>query len=315
MISVLLILLKILGIILLSLIGIIIVLLLLVLFVPIRYRFKGYYKDEFVCHGKVTWLLHLVSISINFEKELITSIKIFGIPLSVFQKKKKAAEGKTDSNVLPSTAQNTSQGNEDTAISDTQLPDTSQEILIEQKNEQNAAEETTEDSGNNDKQKKLSLLDKIKYSIRKFVQKIREFYKKFLSFIQNIKTKKNTVQHYVEVIRREEVKKAFSLCKKRIFKLIKHILPKKMKVSANFGFEDPSTTGYILAIYGMLPESIGKKIILHPDFERSIIECDFIVKGAVNAWSMLYQLLCILADKNCRALYHIVKKEILDERK
>ena len=68
MISVLQILLKILGIILLSLIGILIVLLLVVLFIPVRYRFKGYYKDEFVCHGKITWLLHLVSISIDFEK-------------------------------------------------------------------------------------------------------------------------------------------------------------------------------------------------------------------------------------------------------
>ena len=88
-----------------------------------------------------------------------------------------------------------------------------------------------------------------------------------------------------------------------------------MKVSVHFGFEDPSTTGYILAIYGMLPKSVGKKIKLHPDFEHSLMECDFMLKGSVNAWSMLHQLLCIIADKNCRALYHIVKKEILDERK
>lgn len=89
MISFLLILLKILGIILLSLIGIVVVLVLLVLFVPVRYKFKGYYKEEFVCHGKVTWLLHLLAISVDYEKELITSIRILGIPLSVFTKRRK----------------------------------------------------------------------------------------------------------------------------------------------------------------------------------------------------------------------------------
>ena len=156
---------------------------------------------------------------------------------------------------------------------------------------------------------------KSKHTIQNFIQKIQGFFDKIHSFIRNIQAKKDIAKHYIEILRQEEVKKSFSLCKKRIFKLIKHILPKKMKVSAHYGFDDPSTTGYVLAVYGMLPAAIGKKFKLHPDFEHSIIECDFMLKGSVNAWSMLHQLLCILADKNCRALYHIVKKEILDERK
>ena len=97
--------------------------------------------------------------------------------------------------------------------------------------------------------------------------------------------------------------------------MLKKLLPRKMKVVADFGFEDPSITGYILAICGMLPASIGKKFVLHPDFEKSIFCCDYKIKGAVRLGSLLHQLLCIISDKNCLALYHIVKKEILNERK
>jgi len=75
-------LLKIIGIVLLSVLGLFLVLILIVLFVPVRYRVKGYYKDDFVCHGKATWLLHLITVSIDFEKELVTSFKILGIDIS-----------------------------------------------------------------------------------------------------------------------------------------------------------------------------------------------------------------------------------------
>ena len=88
MISVLLIILKIIGITLLVIIGLFLFLLLLVLFVPVRYRFKGSYDEKFLCKGKITWLLHFISIKIDVEERVVTSIRILGIPLSVFMKKK-----------------------------------------------------------------------------------------------------------------------------------------------------------------------------------------------------------------------------------
>ena len=98
MISVLLTLLKIIGIVLLSLLGLFLVLLLIILFVPVRYRLKGYYKDEFVCHGKITWLLHMVSVSIDYDKEAVTAVKILGIDISSFLNKKKEKSPQTSAN-------------------------------------------------------------------------------------------------------------------------------------------------------------------------------------------------------------------------
>lgn len=317
MVAVLQILLKILGIILLSLIGLLIVLLLIVLFVPVRYRLKGYCKDEFVCHGKVTWLLHLVSVSIDYEKELVTKIRILGIPLEVFKKKssnREKAVSEPEEKKLPDKTGNTVIS-EAASVSETNSDANADNDKRDNFNAAIADEKNTSTEENIESDEKLSWFEKIKQQILTFIQKLHDIFDKVRNIIQNIRQKKETIEHYIEIIKRDEVKQAFSVCKRRIWLLIKHILPKKMKVNAVYGFDDPSTTGYVLAVYGMLPSAIGKNIILYPDFENSLFTCDFYMKGSVKAWSLLHQLLCILTDKNCRALYHIVKKEILNERK
>ena len=97
--------------------------------------------------------------------------------------------------------------------------------------------------------------------------------------------------------------------------MLKHIFPNKVRANVTYGMSDPADTGYILAVYGMLPAFVGKSIHLHPDFDKQILKGDFFIKGAIRAWTLLYQVLCVLFDKNCRKLYHIVKKEIANERK
>ena len=99
MIGVLLSILKIIGIILLCILGFIILLLLMVLFVPLRYRIKGNYKDKIpdFCI-KAHYLLHMVSVSFVIKdksKELI--IRLFGIKLKL-KKKKQKEEAKSKDN-------------------------------------------------------------------------------------------------------------------------------------------------------------------------------------------------------------------------
>lgn len=311
MLSLLQILLKILGIILLSILGILFVLLLVVLLVPVRYGAKGSYKEEFICHGKVTWLFHLVSVSVDYEKQLHTKIKILGIPLSAFQKK--TAKKKTEE-VIKKTVDETSEIVADTVddnkLTDKETPDVKEPVS------KNKTQSTTKSVATESEiQEKKSFVQRIKGKIKETIDKIHVIWNSICNILRSVKVKKDNIMHYISILQREEVKKAFSLCKKRLWIMIKHILPKKMRIEAEFGFDDPATTGYILAIHGMLPVSVGKKIVLHPDFEHSLFVCNFKLKGAVNAWSLLHQLLCIISDKNCRALYQIVKKEILNERK
>ncbi len=309
MISILLIILKIIGITLLVIFGLFLLLLLIVLFVPVRYRFKGNYDDSFQCKGKITWLLHLVSIRVEVEKEVVTSVRILGIPISVFMKKKKADVSQIAVEEIVDEKQPEAEKNVDHKSTKSQIVE-----RIEEKQAEIFSEESQKE--------KISFIQKIKNTIHNIKQKIHDIIEKIKNviekikdFICNIKSKKKQLKRYLRILQSDTTKAAFALCKKKIFQMLKHIFPRKLHADLTFGFEDPATTGYILAVYGMLPAYVGKSIILHPDFDKQIFKGDFKVKGSIRAWTLLYQALSILMDKNCRKLYHIVKKEISNEHK
>ncbi len=325
MLSVLLIILKIIGIVLLSIIGILLCLLLLVLFVPVRYRIKGYYKDEFVCHGKVSWLLRLISFSFDVEKGTKTSLRILGIPATVFKRKVKKKTEETINHSVDKIESTVNSKAEETAADF--LNESSQENVFDVPVSETVDENIDEISENIEEKK--SFFDRIKsflyglyqkinniiIKIKEIWNKIREIPQKIRIFFIAIEDKKTLIERYLSILKCNTTKQAFLLCKKRLICMFKHILPKKIKIIADYGFADPSTTGYILALYGVLPPSIGKKIILHPDFERDFFECDFELKGSIRMWTLLYQVIRILLDSNCREFYHMVKKEIKNERK
>lgn len=307
MISVLLTLLKIIGIVLLSLLGLFLVLLLIVLFVPVRYRIKGYYKDEFVCHGKITWLLHLVSVSIDYDKEAATAIRIFGIDISSFlnKKEKKSSDNpppeSPDTEKTPITQSDTT--NNESVSDNKAISSTAKPSRIEDKQEMNT-----------DSEESRYLFGKIKDFFTRLREKILSIYNKIIEIIHNIKTKKDSLARYIRILQREEVKNSFSLCKNRIIKMVKHILPKNMKIHAHIGMEDPATTGYILGAYSVLPEKKRRQIVLKADFEEVIMEGDFNIKGHIHAYIFLYHIVSIVFNKDCRTFYTLVKKEISNER-
>lgn len=313
MISVLLTLLKIIGIVLLSLLGILLVLLLIVLFVPVRYRIKGYYKDEFICHGKITWLLHLLSVSIDFDKEFVSSVKVFGIDISSFLNKKKETANTSNNKDTDAPAKEKNSVPESTATKP------SAKDSIEQPTEGNIhssdIDTETEPEMDSNPKEKQNIFQKIRTFILNIKNKVLSIYHKIIDIIQNIKTKKESIDRYIRILQKEEVKNTFSICKKRILKMIKHLLPKKMKIHAHIGMEDPSTTGYILAIYSVLPEKLRRQVILKADFDEVIMEADFNIKGSCNAFNLLLQLLSVITNKNCLSFYKLVKKEISNERK
>ena len=322
MVSILLIILKIIGITLLVIIGILFLLLLLILFVPVRYRFKGNYDDSFHCKGKITWLLHFISIRIEVEKEVVTSIKILGIPLSVFLRKKKEVVIQRDETLNDNQQKDTgvtTQQIKPERQSDTQLIEQTDADDSLNENPQGESLKNEKEKISSEKkaiiQKVLDIYDNIRKKIQDIIQKIKDIIDKIKDFIINFKQKKKQLKRYLRILQSDTTKAAFALCKNKIFRMLKHIFPRKLRAELTFGFDDPAMTGYTLAVYGMLPEFVGKSIILHPDFDKQIFNGQFKVKGVIRAWTLLYQVLCILFDKNCRKLYHIVKKEISNEHK
>ena len=74
---------KIIGILLLCLLGIVLALILSVLFVPIRYRFhwEKHPESSHSVSVKLSWLLHILAFSVEYQENAHYVIRVFGIPI------------------------------------------------------------------------------------------------------------------------------------------------------------------------------------------------------------------------------------------
>ena len=288
MLSVLFIILKIIGIVLLAIVLLLLLLFFCILFVPARYRITGSYEETFVCKAKITWLLHFIVVKINVEKETVTSIRILGIPLSVFlRKKKEPAVEKQKTN----------------------KPAVEKQNINKPQHDANGDKETDTSC----KSEKITFFKIIKSKIQKIIDLFNSIINQIKLFFTDIKEKKDRRKRYLSILKSDAAKASFLLCKKKLFKMLKHFIPRKMHANITYGLSDPADTGYILALYSMLPEAFGKKVVLYPDFNQAVFKCDFRMKGLIRMWTLLHQILSVIVDKNCKNFYKTLKKEIANE--
>ena len=295
-ISVILTILKILGIIILCIVGILLFLILSILFIPIRYSFYIEYHDKLQAKARLSWFLHILSFSFAYNEDgPIYKIKFLGIPISkLFHKSQrdvsKSHNSKKEKKTIPSEEANNT------------------EIVCEKPTEPIANSKIPDKSINSDfsesrrrkKSKIAVLIDKIKSRI--------------LSLIQTGKNFWNNVSYYKDLLEDNETKEAFAACKYRLGKLIHHIIPVKFQFHVTYGLEDPSVTAKILAIYSMFYAYIGDYVFLHPDFEKQEIYILTKGKGRITSSVLGYHILRVYFDRNCKNFINkLKKKENLDE--
>ena len=140
-------------------------------------------------------------------------------------------------------------------------------------------------------QKILSILQNIRYTIRRFCDKIKEIWA--------------NIQYYMEVFGEEETKRAFYMCKQQLYKIWKNIRPQKCKAELKIGTGEPDTTGYILAVHGMLYPLIGNNISIEPDFENQVAEGTLFIKGRITIFVLLYAAIKLYFDEDIR---HFLKR-------
>ena len=144
-------------------------------------------------------------------------------------------------------------------------------------------------------------------------QKIKQFFIKFFEFFRKIKFTfqkicvimrkiKDNINYYLELLQQESTKRAFALCKKQLLRILKHVCPQKYGAKLHLGFEDPAVLGNVLAIWGMLyPLHMGR-IDIQPEFEQTIAEGSFWVRGRISVYVFLWTAWLFLTDKNIRRL-------------
>lgn len=319
--DIILIILKIIGIMLLAILGLVLILLLVVLFVPIRYKSSGdFAKNEegvsYNISANVSWLLHIVSVRFSLHgKETDFKLKIFGINIgsklmgdkdtakkSEKVKKKKNDSGSVDTENVDVKVSLTKemptevpQEPKQEAVKPTLLEE--KDILKSDKAETVPTKEETQETS----KEKKSISDKI-----------REILNKISQICHKIKTVNDVKNSFIAYLKKDESKEAIREIKHIILKVLKHILPQKLKARIRFGFEDPSTTGNVLGVASVLYGVYGDNLKLEPDFERQVLEGEYCLKGRIRLFTFLLAAWKIFRNKWIRDFISFSKKSVQD---
>ncbi len=288
MLSVILTILKIIGIILLVILGLLLTVALVVMFVPIRYKSNGSFKklDEGLEDDitvRFTWLLHILSVSFNLkDKETKLVIKIFGKRLTLGNKKSSKKASVKKKNDIPNKAPTNN----------------TTEIKVQKVDKPKIEKEIKTQIEEKPKEKK---------SIK---QKFSNIWQKINSICQKIKNVKDIKDSFVEYLKKEESRVAIREIKNIILKTFKKLLPRKLSARLRFGFEDPSTTGNVLGIASIFYGIYGDKLELEPDFEHTVLEGQYKLSGKVRVITIVIAALKIYKNKWLKKFIAFSKKTV-----
>ena len=292
--------LAIIGIVLLCIIAFLLVVLLAVLFAPIRYRLyvekeDGWKKENIHIRADISWLAGIVRVKARFFEPQILKVQVlFFTVFDLFKEKKEKRQSKktlkrqkTDSKTEKSTV------NEKPKVQNS----TAEKVPPEEKAPAQDAEEET--AGTEETEKSPSLrerLEKIRYTI--------------CSIYDKIKAAKDTAGYYKELLQSEEFKSCLSFVTGKTGKLLRHILPKRIRGYLLFGTGQPDQTGYILGMLSIIRGIRGyDKFHIEADFERQIVEGKIQCRGHIRLATVGILALQIYQKKELKELISKWKRE------
>lgn len=299
--TVLLTILKVIGWILLGILGLILLTVLTVLLVPIRYRADGVWKEEKYIRGRVTWLLHLLSIRVTYEKELLLEVRVAGFLIYPKKersgKKKKAASGADAEGGVGDADADTNVLDADGA----KMPSADVKTLGESAPASEADAQAT-DSDAAPEHPAGSFFEKLSGKLSQVADRLR-------GMQQKTDQLKQQTAYYKRIWDQPQTRQAIRVGFYELGEIIRHVLPRKLEVFGIVGTGDPASTGQIMAIQGMLYPWHKGNIRLEPDFEEKYIEGELHLKGRIRLGTLGICGLRILLNKNIRRLIRILRKK------
>ena len=311
--------LKVVGILLLAVLGLLLFFLLSALFVPVCYRMWGKRTVD-VLEGKasVSWLFGLIRLSVGYaDSQSKLELYLFGIPLVALKdridrwrknrrkpgkrmrqrktEKKVVQQKRESSQAVPSlTGKSSDTKPADQICKDNQVKEPVEKPVQDQVDSNSTEQEP--DTAAVIFQKIKEILLKIWRFPGRVLERIRKSRLTFRQFCDKIKK-------WYRFLQMDDTKQALLFLKGKGFLVLRHMLPVKIQGNLHFGFEDPSITGQVLAVAGMVYPLYGKTFRLIPDFEQQVLEGEVNLKGRVFGGYLLLQAWQIYRCKEIRRTY------------
>ena len=284
MIGILLTALKIIGIVILAIIALALLIILMVLFIPIRYRGKIYFKEVPDIALSVTWFFKFLSLNITYKEGLDIIGKV-GWLFKVY------SNHDDEDNV-------TNEGIEDYESEVREIVDTvnenKEDISVDNTNKANVITEKKENLEAENKIKALDKQEKKQSKKKKSKSNKKKSTAKKESKLDKLINKAKDI-HYL--LTEEENKKTLLLMLEKTKNLLVHILPKRIVGFFKFGFDDPSTTGQVLEAVAIFYPLYRDDFKIVPMFYDEIIEVDISFKGRLRVFYALYIGLILWLNK------------------
>lgn len=331
MLTVVLQILKIIGLILLVLLGLILFVLLLVLFMPIVYRVQAKQEPSFEkpqISVKVRWLFGLLRGRFLYPDPGNIVVKV--LFFTVYDSAREHAEDATDTagaedtvgmetttdtadaadaeatamtEVSPeagSTPAGSAQATESPAADQPSSAENSTPAAQSGSPEQTAstestpAEETADSSTAADTADSAEAAQSLDDKIETKIEKIKYT---FHSTCDKIKDVRENFSHYKEIWDDPDTQAFLRHALKRVGRILKGLRPRKLQADVRFGTGSPDTTGYVFAVYGMLSPYLGRHCLLTPDFDEAVVEGEALIAGHVMICQILWQALLLILDR------------------
>ena len=280
--SVLLLILKIIGIILLVILALFVLLIVGILFVPYAYRVKGSFHGKPDLTASIYGLGHLVGIGmILTENGAKIYLRICGIRKFLQSGNKENKTGNTDQyeeNMGEGQKTDPETGN----YENLPMPEMQKIKAFWQK------------------------IVKIPEKFKRVIARIRDFFYTIKSAFGNVK---KTIRKVKCLLTNESYKSAFTKLKTSVWQLLKILMPYRLKLNLEYSTGSPDTTAQLLGILTMFPIGYQNRWNVHPDFtaDNAYAEAEFDVKGRILGFSLLKLILGLVLDKDCRKLYNHFK--------
>lgn len=291
MLHIILLILKILGLLLLVILGLLLAVLLAVLFVPVRYRGSGSYYGEGKGSVGISWLLHILSIRLRYDKSLTVTVRLFGF--RILKQKKLDRELEEAEDIMVHAMERI----EPEPVKD------AKEMKEEVREEIKERPEHIPPAKKVVKTKKTPFYktwwENVKRRILRFFAKLKFFFHRVYDTLKTVKEKKDEIFSWIN---NENNQKTVKLLLRQGKKLIRHVLPLRGKGSITFGFDDPYLTGQVLMYASVVYPFCHKHLDLYPVFDNAVFQAEGTFRGRIRLGTVLIIGLRMLMDKNFRIL-------------
>ena len=284
MIGILLTALKIIGIVILAIIALALLIILMVLFIPVRYKGKVYFKEVPDIALSVTWFFKFLSLNITYKDGLDIIGKV-GWLFKVYSNH----DDDTDTN-----EETEDYKSEVREIADTVNENKKEDISADNTNRANVISEKKENLEAENKIKALDKQEKKQSKKKKSKSNKKKSTAKKESKLDKLINKAKDI-HYL--LTEEENKKTLLRMLEKTKNLLVHILPKRIVGFFKFGFDDPSTTGQVLEAVAIFYPLYRDDFKIVPMFYDEIIEVDISFKGRLRVFYALYIGLILWLNK------------------